>query len=125
MSQSLRVDRDRLLAALSGLVVTTPDGVAHQLTGSRSVPADVVAWQGWPVAEGSSWDNRCVATTRWRVYVALPSGDALAAADGYDAIHDGLGPELGKLGRVEDTAPAAWPVGPQEAVPVLQATVVI
>ena len=123
MSASLAADRAAIVEALTTSV--TVNGEAQPLDASPTVPAPISAWSAWPVADGSNWINHCAAESRWRVYVALPTGDALAAAQGFDAVHDELGPRLAALGRLDDTTPAVWPVTPQEQVPVVQITLQI
>lgn len=123
MSASLATDRGRIVDALA--VSVTIGGEAQELAPTRTVPAAIHAWSAWPVADGSTWVNACAADSRWRVFVALPAGDAAAAAAGFDAIHDVIAPNLARLGRVEDVLPAAWPVANADAVPVVQINLTI
>lgn len=123
MSASSAADRAAILDALTISVETAAGDVT--LGAHPAVPSVINPWDGWPVPESTEWANACAAETRWRVYVALPAGDAAAAAAAYDVVHDALGPELAKLGRVDDVTVAAWAVSPTELVPVLQASLTI
>jgi hypothetical protein len=118
---ALQDQREQLVAALS---FTVPDG-GPELTGMHTAPDVIGVWDAWLVWDSSTWASRCVTNHTWRVYVAIPNGDAMGSNAAADALLEPVAEHLSALGHVDRAQPVVWQTDGMQGYPCVQFTITI
>jgi hypothetical protein len=96
--------RTAIVAAL-GTVTCIVDGTDVEVTGYRTRPDVVNAYDAWPEFRAAVPVTRGIAETSWYAVCALPGADLQSAVDSGDALMTALADALMDLGRVERVEP--------------------
>lgn len=104
-------------------LVAALEKVTPPLSVTATAPPVVVTGSAWPVWASTAWQNACLTTEDWYVFVALPNGDQGSTAAAGDVSLEDVATALWPVGKVTRVEPWSWPVeSGQQAIPVLRFT---